>query len=570
MSFGSRSKNFRVIGACTSNSASNDFAMFGPVPVGSGSGLRLAARTGAFAPGAPGSTFSGFLAPSVNSVHEVAFWGSYTGSGLLALFVGVPGSDPGTISTLPYGNLSHIFSVGDAAEGFVPGVTYSTFTMDSTPQVPINATGQIIYRGTVTGPGIGAANDDAIWGGTPGSTHRIAVAGDPAGSGTIGGGINGWNSTFLTPVLTDSGAVAYLNFIVGSPTGSNFGIYRSISLGGPDRVARVGDLAPGPGPSGPTHVYAGTFSSLDSGSGNGVPRMNNLNGVTFRAAITGAGVTAANDVGIWGHNDAGVLGLVVRESDAVPAAGAGVTLATIAPQPPCLNGVNRVAFRATLAGTGVTAANDEAILATNRMNQLVVAAREGVGIEVAPGVVRTLLNFRAITGPGTQDGNSTSWNDKCELVFHATLNDGREGIFVSDVNATCRPTITAQPTDATSCRGGTAMFTVAATSPSSGGLASVPTYQWRKDSTAIPGASTSFVGLVPNPIGAGRFAYDDTREERRITGRSARKRDADRIAARQGGNDNASTKAGVEVRRRPCATMRLVARAGFEPATFGL
>jgi hypothetical protein len=460
---------FRAVIAGPGIGPANDEAMFAGLP----GAVRLAAREGDAAPGPPGSIYGSFAQSRVNSFHELAYIGTF-GSGLQALWFGAPGG------------ITHILSVGYPAPGLPPGISYGLLAANA-PSVVLNSAGQIVYRGMVAGPGIVAANDDAIWGGTPGSTHLIARAGAAApGSVTYPDG--GIFSAFEDPVITDSGAAAFRAFLAGPSvtTANDFGIYREIILGVLAKVAREGELAPGTG--------GAVFDRLDALATAGAPRMNNAHGVSFRAVVSGAGTTPANDVGIFGHSDIGIVVLIARESDPVVAVGAGVTLGSINAVPPVLNGQNRVAFMATLTGGGVTLADDAAILATNGLGDLVVAAREGGAVEVSPGVLRTLTTIRVISGTGTQDGAPTSYNDRGVLIFRADLNDGRAAILLSDVNATCRPTVSSHPTDATSCVGGAASFGV---SGAGAGLS----YQWRHDGlpltdgAGVSGASTPHLML---------------------------------------------------------------------------
>ena len=155
-----------------------------------------------------------------------------------------------------------------------------------------------------------------------------------------------------------------------------------------------------------------TFSAIDFAFGFGY--LNNHGQVSFLAFVEGPGITPNNDRGIW-VGLPGALSLLAHEGSPLPAGGAGV----INPTPPALNGANRIAFRATLAGDGITFANDDVIIAANALGDLVIAAGEGQVVEIAPGEFRTFTSFGNLTGPGTQDGSSTSWNDDCRLLFRA-------------------------------------------------------------------------------------------------------------------------------------------------------
>lgn len=458
---------FRASLAGSGVTFTNDEALFG----GPAGAIRLAAREGDLAPGSPGTTYNGFTASPINSFHQLVFGGG-TGAGGETIWFGAPGS------------ISRGTSVGDPADGFPPGlgVTYGDLFLGGLlPPVALNSAGQIVFSGRVTGPPIGGANDDVLWGGLPLSPHIIARAGDDAPGG-------GMFSAFPSYVISDSGLAAFQGFVVFVPV-DHLGIYRSI-IGSPvslDKVAAEGEVAPLAG--------GAVFNAVFGFNGNFIPRLNNANGVAFRSGLSGAGVNATNDVGIWGHDDLGSLSLLAREGAPLPAAGTGVTIGVINPTPPALNGANRIAFRATLAGDGITFANEDAIIAANAVGDLVIAAREGQVVEVAPGEFRTFTGFGNITGPGTQDGSSTSWNDDCRLLFRAEFFGGGVGLdgiglFIADVNATCRPVITNGPSSQNIALGAEALFTISVADPAD------VSYRWYKDEVELTDGSTGSGSVI--------------------------------------------------------------------------
>jgi hypothetical protein len=126
-------------------------------------------------------------------------------------------------------------------------------------------------------------------------------------------------------------------------------------------------------------------------------------------------------------------------------------------------------------------ASDAAILATNNLNEMVLVARQWITtVEVSPGVNQLITLLYNITGPGTQDGSSTSFNDKGELLFRVTLG-GNGAILIADTNATCRPVITDQPDNASVSAGDSATFSVDSTSRDP----APTTYQWYHNGVAL-------------------------------------------------------------------------------------
>ena len=111
------------------------------------------------------------------------------------------------------------------------------------------------------------------------------------------------------------------------------------------------------------------------------PVINPSGTAAFFATLKGTGITADNNTGLWKGTAAGVQ-RIVAETDPVPAAGSGVLVGDIRipdsdKSPFGWNDAEQVAFSTTLAGMGITGANDKAILA-GTPGALAVAAREGV------------------------------------------------------------------------------------------------------------------------------------------------------------------------------------------------
>lgn len=111
------------------------------------------------------------------------------------------------------------------------------------------------------------------------------------------------------------------------------------------------------------------------------PVINPSGTAAFWATLRGTGITADNDTSLWKGN-ATSRQRIVSEADLVPAAGAGVRVGDIgftdfSQLDIGWNEAGHVAFATTLAGTGVTTANDKAILA-GPPGALQVVAREGV------------------------------------------------------------------------------------------------------------------------------------------------------------------------------------------------
>ena len=193
--------------------------------------------------------------------------------------------------------------------------------------------------------------------GTPGNMQPLARRNTPApndaGSYSQDGSFN----------LDDSGTAAFRFDTDPFGTAVFIGKPGAVSL-----LARASMAAPG--------LAAGVqFNFVTE------PVINPAGTAAFFATLKGTGITTDNDTSIWTGTAAGAQRLIA-EDELVPAAGSGVKVGDIRfPDTGALpfgwNAAGQVAFATTLAGTGITTANDKAILA-GTPGALVVVARDGV------------------------------------------------------------------------------------------------------------------------------------------------------------------------------------------------
>ncbi len=343
---------------------------------------------------------------------------------------------------------------GQQAPGAAPGVNFSTFNALS-----INAGGRVAMNATLAGPGVTATNRDTIWWDVPGVMQLVARTSEPApGQPTF-------NYTSLggsAPNLSDSGIMTYGALIAPPATGSRDSVW-TVSPASPPAAFAVG-LTPAPGlepgaqwngfsspqingngamafraiiassaGSNNTH-WIGTPNTLTLVSRDTFPtgvlpgvnfagvlneyRINSAGTFVFRSSLTGAGVTASNNQALWHRSPAGALSLVARTGDQAPGLAAGALISSIIGDPE-LDGSGRVAFRATLAGTGISSPNNQAIFIhdSGTTTLLVQRGDQAPGVpagvvwngsfEVTPGGQGTLVLKAALTGPGVTSANGS-------------------------------------------------------------------------------------------------------------------------------------------------------------------
>jgi hypothetical protein len=329
--------------------------------------------------------------------------------------IDAPNSPPGggyTIWTGTAGALNIAAHVGDPAPGTGTGVVFD----GPTPTlVAMNASGQILFNGDLTGTGVTNANRTGTWLGQPGSATLVARQGNaapgfPAGATYSRVGIN--------PSLSSTGHVAFAGMVSGGGvTTTNDSAIWAGAPGSLAVVVREGDSAPGTG---------GTFASFD--------RSNTLidpsDHIAFFGTLRGTGINSTNDNGIW--STAQGLQTVVREGQQAPGLPVGASFLTF--DQLATNSSGQVAFMAEMSGL-----LGSGIFAEDRHGNLRAIAAPGLQLEVAPNDFRTVDNVAFIGRSNSQDGRPSGFNDSGHVAFEAYFTDGSGGVFVSNLVAVPEP-----------------------------------------------------------------------------------------------------------------------------------
>ncbi|MEZ6318681.1 MAG: GC-type dockerin domain-anchored protein [Phycisphaerales bacterium] len=205
----------------------------------------------------------------------------------------------------------------------------------------VNASGQAAFTGILTGTGVDFTNSWGVYAGAAGAVAQAGRTGQalPGAPGV----------TLLNPLgpawIADSGTTLFRTALTGaSITADNDWAICASSGGSLSVMAREGDQAPG-APAGINYGVLDQFQLTPGGR------------VAFDCLLAGAGVSLANDGAVVAGAMAGAT-VIAREGDAAPGL-AGVTLFNVGRG--LTNDAGDVAYLATLAGSGVSGANDVAL-----------------------------------------------------------------------------------------------------------------------------------------------------------------------------------------------------------------
>jgi hypothetical protein len=362
----------------------------------------LVLETGSQAPGfTTGVDFEGIESLAMNASSQLAFDAILSSPGIKA------GNGLETLWSGTTGNLSLVAAVGNQAPGMPSGAHFSRFGAGSTQPSLINASGQMVFSGYVSGGGVTGANYQGIWLGKPGSVQLVERSGNAA----PGTGLN--FSSFSTPTLNSTGMVAFAGTVTGQT--NIYGLW-SGAPGNIQLVAREGDQAPG--------AASGIeFETFDD------PVLNAAGQVAFSAGLMGPGITTANNFGIY-CGTPGNLTMVAQVGEQAPGTSAGTVFSTLSV--PIFNGLGNMLIAAAVTSNGGGNDNYGLWFANAATGTLSLVALDGNPFQVAPGDIRTLSNIQlAGAYAGDEIGVSRALNDSNEFTFVASFTDGSSGVFTA-------------------------------------------------------------------------------------------------------------------------------------------
>lgn len=291
--------------------------------------------------------------------------------------------------------------------GLGTGVYFSFFR--ATPVV--NQSGDIAFRGSVSGDGVDTSNNAGIWKTSGGALQLVAREGATGPGPGLGPGVyfdapstsGGFGDD---PILNAAGAVFFPGSLAGPgvTTDNSYGRWTDAS-GFPEPVARQGSEQLGP------NLGDGVVFTYPGG-----PAFNSQGRAAFLSGLSGTGIDAANDQGIWLFEN-GSLTTIARTGPAGPDAGLGPDVHFNDLDYPILNDQTEVVFRGQVAGVGVDASNDRGIWSYYD-GSLIPLVREGVDGTLGPNL-GSGFTFSLLADP---DINAAG-----DLVFAGTVVDASDG-----------------------------------------------------------------------------------------------------------------------------------------------
>jgi MYXO-CTERM domain-containing protein len=174
--------------------------------------------------------------------------------------------------------------------------------------------------------------------------------------------------------------VAFAAQTTAPSTAADSGIWAERPGMGLQPLILEGDLAPGAG----SDVR---FANLDRFSLHA--SFGSAGDVALRAGLAGPAIDATNDSGIWLGEADGNVRLIAREGQPAPGVEAGVTFSGLNNSSISLvNAHGLVAFLGLLTGPGINASNDRGIWAETADGELKLIARQGAIHQTASGAVQ--------------------------------------------------------------------------------------------------------------------------------------------------------------------------------------
>jgi hypothetical protein len=371
----------------------------------SGSGLVLAVREGAPAPGIQGVQISTMNLQGLDDAGRAVFSALLTGAV-------VDGNNESIWRAAPDTGLELLAREGSAAPGTGPGVVFAAPAGPSAfPIIMGNAAGDLLFQGNLHGPGTSSANDEALFIRDASGTRLLTRESDPV-PGMPGfvfedGATAGFQFSNIS--FGDDGHVAVAVRVAGSS--ERVSALLSDTAGALATLVRSGDPAPG---------TSERFDLLLN------PVMNLRGDIAFLGSTTPG--SAFPSLGLRVHSSGGARA-VALPGQLVPGQPDAATFQSVQ-LIQAFNNDGFLLFTALLSAPG--GQSGTALLLANPVGEISVLARTGATLAIGNGVVRTISQVFARSRALSDDGHA---------AFAAQFTDGSSAQLVATVagTASCYP-----------------------------------------------------------------------------------------------------------------------------------
>ena len=315
-------------------------------------------------------------------------------------------------------NLQLAFREGMPAPGCEPGVTFAW-----ADNIAFNDSGEVVFRGGLTGEGVDGTNNTGRWAGGPGDLTLVTreadpVPGFPEGVVYTKVALGLWALNNYYDYCGEMGE----SFEISGPgiTEDNNGI---LSAGLPEDLqllAREGDPAPEAGPGVQLDAFGNHF-------------INDQRQIFYQVRYRGSSIDDSNKWAMYfgAYDDAQ---LTLRDANPAPRFGDGTLLSrvAIAPQLAAMNDVGDVVTTIEITGADVTDENKVVLwLRDSILGQWAPLLRSGASIDGrvvwAESAVDIGSNYQNKTGGS--DGQPQSLNDARQLAVKIEFTDGTQGVY---------------------------------------------------------------------------------------------------------------------------------------------
>ncbi|QDV89239.1 hypothetical protein RAS2_03040 [Phycisphaerae bacterium RAS2] len=200
--------------------------------------LNLAVRSGDPAPGlGAGVAFADFGDPAFNNARHLAFRGVLTGTG-------VDASTNESVWSNASGALSLVAREGDSAPDVPAGVLFGGFRGTNLYDAILRGNGDAAFVSELTGAGVTPQNDAALWAQRNGVLGLVAREGDAAPGTSAGTLFSDGLAGDFLPYMNDMGLLAFKGSLTGPGVGTanDEGFWAMHSDGSMHLLFREGDV----------------------------------------------------------------------------------------------------------------------------------------------------------------------------------------------------------------------------------------------------------------------------------------------------------------------------------------